>query len=586
MTMLPVLRPYLSRLKPLLVNRHVFFLLFLLGYTEIAGYYGYLPSLLPAWRLEIPLLAYLYFFLNLLLRRSRWQPLVAAIPIFLLYGISDIYFHLFGRLLRIAEISQLPEALQVLSPTLIALAIGLIGLPLLTFFFFLDFRQNWKIKALAAIPLLALVFLVEKTPNFFMTAFQETQQEIVFYSDTFSARNNGRVSMMLYNEARRKNYLEKIATHRMKPESQADYDTVIAGLKDQPGKRNIHLIVLESFLDPGLLKGARFSRSPTHPSFSNLFGKKTGLSISPVFAGGTAQAEFEVLCGAPALREFSGIEFDVFTGAKTSCLPRILSQGGYETSATNSYKPDFFNSTNAYTGIGFEEKYYPREFAAGYDTYFSTGDVTGEDYMFDGVLFFQNLEFITKRIKDNPGRPIFNYIIGMYGHIPHDINTSKRPMVIEMLGKHKDEGLEKSANQFYYRTEAIATFVKGLIASDPHSLIILVSDHLPSLSGADTYKELNYFDGSETSMHLNRVLIIENGRPVRYSTIHHFDIPRIILNYATRGKYCQEHDCNFATHDTPFARNAYHDDYLDIMSQAMDANSAIRMIGTKTQCVQ
>ena len=276
-----------------------------------------------------------------------------------------------------------------------------------------------------------------------MTAFQETQQEIVLFSDTFSASNNGRISMMLYNEARRKNYLEKIAAHRVKPESQADYDSVITRIKDQQDKRNIHLIVLESFLDPGLLKGARFSRSPAHPAFSNLFGKKAGLSISPVFAGGTAQAEFEVLCGAPALREFSGIEFDVFTGAKAPCLPQILSQGGYETSATNSYKPDFFNSTNAYTGIGFEKRYYPQEFAAGYDTYFSTGDVTGEDYMFDGVLFSQNLEFITKRIKNNPGRPIFNYIIGMYGHIPHDINTSKRPMVIEMLGKNKDEGLGK-----------------------------------------------------------------------------------------------------------------------------------------------
>jgi phosphoglycerol transferase MdoB-like AlkP superfamily enzyme len=586
MTMIPVLRSYLARLRPLLVNRHVFFLLFLLGYTEIAEYYGYLPSLLPAWRLEIPLLAYLYCVLNLLLRRSRWQPMVAAAPILLLYGISDIYFRMFGRLLRIAEINQLPEAFQVLSPAIIALAVGLIGLPLLIFLFSLDFRQNRKIKAFAVAPLVILAFLVEKTPNFFMTIFQETQQEIVFYSDTFSARNNGRLSMMLYNEARRKNYLEKIAAHQTKPESQADYDTVIAGLKSQPNKRNIHLIVLESFLDPGLLKGARFSRNPTHPAFSNLFGKKAGLSISPVFAGGTAQAEFEVLCGAPALREFSGIEFDVFTGAKAPCLPSILSQGGYETSATNSYRPDFFNSTNAYTGIGFEERYYPREFAAGYDTYFSTGDVTGEDYIFDGVLFSQNLDFITKRIKDNPSRPVFNYIIGMYGHIPHDINTSKRPMVIKMLGKHWDEGLEKSANQYYYRTEAIAAFVKGLIAKDPHSLIILVSDHLPSLSGGDTYKELNYFDGSKAATRLNRVFIVENGRPVRYSTIHHFDIPRIILNYATKGKYCQEHDCDFATHDTPFARNAYHDDYLDIMSRAMDAASPIRMIGTKTQCVQ
>jgi hypothetical protein len=202
------------------------------------------------------------------------------------------------------------------------------------------------------------------------------------------------------------------------------------------------------------------------------------------------------------------------------------------------------------------------------------------------VLFSQNLEFIAKRIKDNPTLPIFNYVIGMYGHTPHDLNLSKRPKLIKLTGKLQDEGLEKATNQYYYRTEAIAAYVKGLIAADPKSLIILVSDHLPSLSGSKTYKELNYLGGSEDATFLNRIFIIENGRPVRQNTIHHYDIPRIILNYATKGKYCKEHDCNFTAQDTPIAKNASRDDYLDIMSQAMDATSAIRMIGTKTQCVQ
>ncbi|OGQ87736.1 MAG: hypothetical protein A2512_10460 [Deltaproteobacteria bacterium RIFOXYD12_FULL_56_24] len=238
---------------------------------------------------------------------------------------------------------------------------------------------------------------------------------------------------------------------------------------------------------------------------------------------------------------------------------------------------------DTYTGIGFEKRYYPQEFAAGYDTYFSAGDVTDEDYMFDGVLFSQNLEFITRRIRENPTLPLFNYIIGMYGHAPHDLNNTKRPMVIKMLGKLHDEGLEKAVNQYYYRTEAIATFVKGLIAADPKSLIILVSDHLPSLSGSQTYQELNYLGGTTEATFLNRIYIIENGRPVRKNTIHHYDIPRIILNYATRGKYCQEHDCSFTTRDTRLAKNNYRIDYLDIMSQAMDtAISPFRMIDTKT----
>ncbi len=583
--MIPTVRPYLSRLKAT-INRYTVFLLFLLGYTEILQQRGGLPALLPAWRFEIPLLLYLYFLLNQLLRKSHLQPLLAAAPLFLFYAVFDVYYIMFGRMLRITEITELPEMLQVLSPLALTLIGALIALPLLAFLASLEFRPRRATAVIASLPLLVLFLTVELAPAFFMTAFQKTQQEIVLYSDTASARNNGRLGMMLYNEAKRKSYHEKIAGHRMAPATLVDFDNVIAGLKEQQKKRNIHLIVLESFLDPGLLKGAMFSRNPAHPAFHKLLGKKGGFSISPVFAGGTAQAEFEVLCGAPALREFSGIEFDVFTGSKAPCLPNILSLAGYETTATNSYKPDFFNSTNAYTGIGFDKMYYPREFAAGYDTYFSAGDVTDEDYMFDGVLFSQNLEFITRRIKENPTLPIFNYVIGMYGHTPHDLNLSKRPMVIKMLGNFQDEGLEKAANQYYYRTEAIAAYVKGLIAADPKSLIILVSDHLPSLSGGQTYKDLNYLGGSVDATFRNRIYIIENGRPVRQNTIHHYDIPRIILNYATRGKYCQEHDCNFTTNDTLVAKNASRDDYLDIMSQAMDAASAIRMIGAKTQCVQ
>jgi len=585
MTMPSTLRPYLFP-REMILNRYTLFLLFLLGYTEILPLYGGLPSLLPAWRLEIPLLIYLFFFFNQLLRQSRLQPLAAAMPIIMLYGVFDVYFIMFGRMLRITEISELPELLQVLPLTALIMIGVSICLPLLAFLLALDLRSQRVTTAIIALPLLTMLLLVEWHPDLFMTIFQETQQEIVFYSDTASVRNNGRLSMTLYNEARRKSSREKIAGHQINPAALVDFAKVSAELKNQQEKRNIHLLVLESFLDPSLLQEAKFSRNPTHPAFRKLFGKKGGLSISPVFAGSTAQAEFEILCGTPALREFSGIEFDMFTGAKAHCLPRILAQGGYETTATNAYKPDFFNSTNAYAGIGFEKRYYPQEFAAGYETYFSAGDVTDEEYMFDGVLLTQNLTFISKRIKENKKLPIFNYIIGMYGHSPHDLNLSKRPKIIKMVGKLQDEGLEKAANQYYYRTEAIAIFVKGLIAADPHSLIILVSDHLPSPSNSQSYKDLKYLDGSEKATFKNRIFIIENGRPMRQNTIHHFDIPRIILNYATNGRYCREHDCNFSTHDTPLAQNAYRSDYLDIMSQAMDAASSKRPIREKPQAVQ
>jgi len=577
---------YQTRLVKLAVNRYAAFFLFLAAYPAVVQQIGGIPWTMPAWRLEIPLLLYIYFLANQLTQKTRLQPLIAAGPPLVLYGITDAYHIMFGRLPRIIELAEVPELFQILPPLPLALLATALALPMLAFIYSLDLSAGRRFLLLTPIVLLALV--VELLPSAFMTAFEETQQEIVFYSDIASVRNNGRLGMMLYYEARRKSTRAMVSEHKIDPAILLDIDKVAADIKEQPLKPNIHLVVLESFLDPRLLHKARFSINPAHPSFVQLFGRKGGFSISPVFAGGTAQAEFELLCGAPALREFSGIEFDVFTGAKTTCLPRILSLAGYETMATNAYKPDFFNSTKAYAGIGFAKKYYPREFASGYDTYFEAGDVTDEDYIFDGMLLAHNLKFITERLMRNPAAPVFNYVIGMYGHIPHDINTQKRPMVVKLLGGYQDEGLEKAANQYYYRTEAIAAYIKGLIAKDPRSLIIVVSDHLPGLSGGETYRDLQYLDGSAEATYRNRIYIIENGRPARQNTINHYDVPKIILNYATMGKYCREHDCSFPARDTLLnaTGRSSRDDYLDIMSQAMDAANIMRAIGGKDQCVQ
>ncbi|OGQ96273.1 MAG: hypothetical protein A2521_12175 [Deltaproteobacteria bacterium RIFOXYD12_FULL_57_12] len=569
--MITLMRLAISRLKPLVGNRYVFFLLFLLSYTKILELFDGLPSLLPAWRFEIPLLFYLYIYLNLITRKDRLQPWIAAGPIILAYGIFDVYHFQFGRLLRITEVAQLPEMFQVISPALSVLTCLLVGLPILALLASLRPRRL-PVMAAGGLPLLTLLFAVEARPEFFMETFEKTQKEIVFYSDIKSAANNGRLGMMFYNEARRRISLEKTAAYRVNSPYQLEFDKTIGKVTAERAKRNVHMVVLESFVDPALLRGATYSRNPVHPDFEKLFRNKGGLSISPVFGGGTAQAEFEVLCGVPAMRELSGVEFDVFTGAKTLCLPNVLAQSGYRTVATNAFVPDFFNSTNAYAGIGFSEIYYPSDYAPGRETYFSTGDVEGEKYMFDGVLLAQNLDFVGKWIKENPGKPLFNYVISMYGHTPNSVNLEKRPTLIEMQGNVRDAQLESAVNQYYYRTEALAAYVRELLKVDPKSLIILVSDHLPPLTyGPNTYRDLNYLGGVEDNLHLNRIYFMENGRPVQFSTIHHYDVPRIILNYVTQGKYCQEQTCDFTRKDGHLSdKDAFREEYMTIMARAMD----------------
>jgi len=160
----------------------------------------------------------------------------------------------------------------------------------------------------------------------------------------------------------------------------------------------------------------------------------------------------------------------------------------------------------------------------------------------------------------------------MYGHTPNVINTERRPKVVRVYGKgHEDDQLQRSVNQYYYRTKAIADYVNELMRIDPDSLIILVSDHLPPLRyGPDTYRNLNYLGKKEGYLNLNRIFFVENGRGVRYNTIHHYDIPEIILGYVTRTEKERKSLRSFAASNDPDDLAARRKAYMTIMAQAMN----------------
>lgn len=560
-----------SRLLHWLLNRYTIFVALLLGYCTLMQNYGGLASPWGAPRFELPLLVYLYFLLNQLLRPNRWQPILAALPLLLLYIIADAYYLVYGRFLRLVEITELPEMFDVLPAHYLALIVVGVGCPLGAFLYSLDLRR-WRQSSLVALPALVLLGNIYVFPETFLTTFHALGREVVTWSDVVSVENNGRLSMLGYFESQRQSSLQKTRTYRG-DQSMASHMLALAeGIKASGNGRNVHLLVLESFLDPKLFAGLKFSSDPADPAYQKLVRKKEGFSISPVFGGGTAQAEFEILCGVPAFRELASVEFNAFTGNRTYCLPTILADAGYRTLASNSYKPNFFNAIPAYRGAGFEEIYFPQEYAPGMETYLRAGDTEKEWYMFDGDLFQQNREFLRSSRTADDQRPVFNYLISIYGHLPHYMDETKRPQFIKLLSEHQDEQLERAVNQYYYRTQELARHVQALLKNDPKSLIIFVSDHVPPLSyGPDTYKKLNYLSNIEESIHYNRILIIENGKAVKYNTMHHYDIPKVVLNYLTKGRYCQENACNFTTQNLANRDNKpLFDAYMTIMAHATE----------------
>ncbi len=565
----------------LLINRYTAFLLGLFAYSLLVKFLG-CPGGIGFFRvdgslalnqqyLESVLVFYLYCYFNQILRPSRWQALLAAVPLLLMYVGQDIYYLMYSNVFRVAVLAEVPELLKVLTLKHIALLTVFAVIPLGYFFWSVQLRK-YVVIIVGLLPVLGLIGAAEYYPEQYVAGYNKVGREIIFWSDAVSMENNGRFMMLLFREAERKNAQAKTVTFRNREQYEHQAQQLAGWVQANGNKRNVHLIVMESFIDPTLFKAATYTKDPFHPSFKKLFGNKTGFSISPVVGGQTAQAEFEILCGVPAFEELTGVEFNGFTGAPAYCLPGTLQLAGYQTIASNAYNPSFFNEPVAYKGMGFGKIYFPRDYLTGSDSYLSLGDTAGEmGYMFDSTFFNQNLEFITPFIKDHDGPPLFNYLMTVYGHFPHILNEQKRPLVLKMLSSFKDHHLEMAANQIFYRSEAVADYVNRLLEIDEKSLIILVSDHVPpGQYGKVSFDKLRYLNNKDDSIHMNRILIVEDGKAKKYATIHHYDVPAMVLNYLSKGAYCKERRCGFAENKLLDDRMGRHDDYMRVMAHATE----------------
>lgn len=519
--------------------------------------------------LEFGLVLYLYALFYQVQRPWRGRSVLAALPLLGLYLVHDLFYLVYGKVFRLINISEFPELLQVLplvySSLLLASLLLLLGL----FLWKLEYRRPGR-YLLWLSPLLMMVVAVKATPATFADGFEQLA-DIVRYSDGKSVESNGRLSMLLYHEAERSSALQKLVPFH----DRVGYEQQAAVLRDalalHSNRRNVHLIVLESFLDPRLFTRLHHSSSPIHPSFDALFGDRLGLAISPMFGGSTAQAEFEVLCGVPAFERLSSVEFNLFSGAAAHCLPGTLKGLGYRSVATNTYKPDFFNAMPAYQGMGFSESHFPREYTPTEQSYLQVGEPGVEDYLFDAPLFEQNLAFVREHRQKYPEQPLFNYVLTIYGHTPHLLNPEVRPERITLDSDYADDHLSRAVNQLYYRTEAIADYANALLASDPESLVIFISDHLPPLrNGPNTYNALGYLDNRENSYYYNRIAILENGQAKVYPVIYHYELPTLILDYLSDGAYCQQQPCAHRESAQRMTKDDYMEHYMRLMAHAAE----------------
>lgn len=425
-------------------------------------------------KLEIPLLLTLSMIFYFNIRQRSCQYISGLFPILYLYIIIDIFFFYLKRSPRISDFQNFSMLFE-LSYFFSIATLFIILLPLIFFVFLIyNLSQNYSKKKLFSILTLRIFFLsiliCFLTSDIFYSYQRVTFLELD-WSQIITIRENGRLSSSLFyygNEKEKKKYLASYKNKKI--------DVANSLYQGIPIKTpNIHIIILESFIDPRMLKNITFNRSPLANKLQKYINNFS-LLTSPVYGGDTAQAEFEILTGVKAYRLVSSIEFNIMNGEPINSFINKLTNHGYQTFGTFGCRPIFYNAKFAYKSLGIKEMKF---LDISNFQRIKAGILNKKSFIFDGTLFQENIKRIKKALKKK--KPILNYVLGLYGHLPYSRNKKIRPDVIDI--NPKIEVVQKISNQFYYRTKALGRYLKQLFKIDPDSIILIVSDHLPPILG-------------------------------------------------------------------------------------------------------
>ena len=239
---------------------------------------------------------------------------------------------------------------------------------------------------------------------------------------------------------------------------------------------SVVFILSESLSDPGRVHGVNLNKSPI-PYIQNTDDKlRTGQMLAPVYGGGTANTEFEVLTGmsiqnllpnmsTPYLNFLS--DFEAFP----SFVDFYKQADNHKAVAMHAYHSNMFKRKAVFHTLGFDEQYYKNSFK-------HQDKLGSSDYVSDESAYQEVLSLL----KENRNHDYFIHLITMQNHSKytdkydeHDFKSSGK------LSKSAQESVSYYAQGIHYTDQATEAFVKELRSLDRKVMVVLYGDHLPAL---------------------------------------------------------------------------------------------------------
>ncbi len=281
---------------------------------------------------------------------------------------------------------------------------------------------------------------------------------------------------------------------------------------------NVIIIMSESFWDINALN-VNFSENPIGYFDSLKQESIHGELYVPVFGGGTANTEFEVLTGL-TMKNYPNDWHMVFREEIDYRLPSLASifqEAGYKTHALHPYHSWYYERKEVYPRLGFKESVFMEDME-GADT---LGPFISDEYVTDQLI----------KLLESTTEPVFNFTVTMQNHGPY--NEARNPSVIDFntnLEESQETMLKVYAEGLYYSDQALKKLVEYLRDSDEPTVLVFFGDHLPMLGeNYGIYRDLGFL-GEETPEELQDDLRLYTVPYIIWSNYEQREIEKPLMN--------------------------------------------------------
>lgn len=244
---------------------------------------------------------------------------------------------------------------------------------------------------------------------------------------------------------------------------------------------NIIVIMNESYADLDIYKDRTGCEKNPDPYWDSL--KETcvhGWADSSVFAGNTANSEFEFLTGlSMGFLPISSVPYHSYIEDKTYSINWALKDMGYETWLMHPYLRTGWNRLNVYPRLGFDKMMF-------IDDMFDvtklkdSEDIDGK--ITDMAAYEKLIEYIENEKGDNK---LFTFMVTIQNHSPYDQHDSEPDVYTTNFSDKVNYSFNTYQTLVNMSDNALKMLTEYLSKQDEEYLVLVFGDHQPDVGITD-----------------------------------------------------------------------------------------------------